>query len=158
MDPGNGGDILGPQEGVRPIPRLGRREGGAGHGCCPVEVGGGDPQDPLRVSTGRDDEEEEGGAWALLPEDLPPVVGAPGPGDGGGQARVGPAAGPVGCWREGGAPGGLLGERLAHDGEGGGSTGAVLHRVGPAGAGGRLARAFHEYCDFPHLGVFVRRM
>ena len=59
MDPRNGGDILCWQEGVHPVPRVGRREGGAGHGCCPVEVGGGDPQDPLRVPAGRDDEEEQ---------------------------------------------------------------------------------------------------
>ena len=116
MDPRNGGDLLCLQEGVYPVPRLGRREGGAGHGRCPVEVGGGDPQDPLRVPAGRDDEEEQGGARVLLPEDLPSVVGTPGPGEGGGQARVGPAAGRVcGRW-EGGTPGGLSGERLAHDG------------------------------------------
>ena len=32
--------------------------GGAGHGRCPVQVGEGDPQDPLRVPGSRDDEEE----------------------------------------------------------------------------------------------------
>ena len=45
MDPRNGGDLLCSQEGVYPVPRRGRREGGAGYGCCPIEVGGGDPQD-----------------------------------------------------------------------------------------------------------------
>ena len=85
------------------------------HGRCPVEVGGADPQDPLRVPAGRDDGEEQGGARALLPEDVPSVVGTPGPGQGGGQARVCPAAGRVcGRW-EGGTPGGLSGEHLAHD-------------------------------------------
>ena len=54
------------------------------NGCCPVEVGGGDAQDPLRVPAGRDNEEEQGGARTFLPEDLPPVVGTPGPGEGGG--------------------------------------------------------------------------
>ena len=58
-------------------------------------MGGGDPQDPLRVSAGRDDEEEQLGARALLPEDLPSVVGTPGPGEGEGQAWVGPAPGRV---------------------------------------------------------------
>ena len=55
-------------------------------------MGGGDPQDPLRVPAGRDDEEEQAGAQALLPENLPPVVGTPGPGEGGVQVRVGPSA------------------------------------------------------------------
>ena len=75
-----------------PSRAAGARRGG-GYGCCPIEVGGGDPQDPPRVPAGRDDEEEEGGARALLPEDLPPVVGTPGPGEGGGQVWVSPAAG-----------------------------------------------------------------
>ena len=79
MDPRNGGDLLCLQEGVHAVPRLGRREGGAGHGRCPAKVGGGDPQHPLRVPLGRDAEEEQGGARALLPEDLPSVVGTPGP-------------------------------------------------------------------------------
>ena len=83
---------------VHPVPRHGRQEGGAGHGCCPVWVGGGDPQDPLRVPAGRDYEEEQGGARALLPEDLPPVVGTSGPGEGGGQVRAGPPAGCVLPW------------------------------------------------------------
>ena len=65
----------------------GARRGGAGHGCCPVGVGGGDPQDPLRVPAGPDDKEEQGGARALLPEDLPSVVGTPGPGEGGDRRR-----------------------------------------------------------------------
>ena len=91
MNPCNGGDLLCSQEGVYPVPRRGRREGGAGYGCCPVEVGGGDPQDPLWVPVSRDDEEEQGGARAFLPEDLPPVVGTPVPGEGGGQVGVGPA-------------------------------------------------------------------
>ena len=116
--------------------------------CCPVEVGGGDPQDPLRVSTGRDDKEEQMCARALLPEDLPSVPGAPGPREGGGQARSSPAAGRVGGRREGWAPGALSGERLAHDGVRGGWLGNVVHRVGRAGAGGCLARAFHQYRDF----------
>ena len=84
MDLRNGGDLLCSQEGVYPVQRRGRREGGAGYGRCPVQVGGGDPQNPLRVPAGRDDEEQQGNARALLPEDLPPVVGTPGPGDGGG--------------------------------------------------------------------------
>ena len=58
VDPRNCRDLLGTQEGMHPVPRLGRREGGAGHGRCPVEVGGGAPQDPLRVPAGRDDKEE----------------------------------------------------------------------------------------------------
>ena len=84
MDLRNGGDLLCPQEGVYPVPRRRRREGGAGYGRCPVQVDGGDPQDPLRVPLGGDDEEEQGGARALLPEDLPSVVGTPGPGEGAG--------------------------------------------------------------------------
>ena len=106
------------------VPRRGRREGGAGYGCCPIEVGGGDPQDPSRVPAGRDDEEEQGGARALLPEDLPPVVGTPGPGEGGGQVWVSPAAGRVRRRREGGAPSGLPGERLVDHGVRGGRPGA----------------------------------
>ena len=39
MDPRNGGDLLCSQEGVYSVPRRGRREGGAGYGCCPIEVG-----------------------------------------------------------------------------------------------------------------------
>ena len=79
MDPRNGGDLLCPQEGVYPFSGRARREGGAGYGRCPVQVGGGDPQDPLRVPANRDDEEEQGGGRALLPEDLPSVVDTPGP-------------------------------------------------------------------------------
>ena len=108
MDPRNGGDLLGPQEGVHPVPRLWRLEGGARQGCCPVDLGGGDPQDPLRVSAGRDNEEEQGVARALLPEDLPRVVGAPGPVEGGEKAQVGPTAGRVGGRREGGSLGKAL--------------------------------------------------
>ena len=141
MDPRNGGDLLCSQEGVYSVPRRGRREGGAGYGCCPIEVGWGDPQDPPRVPAGRDDEEEQGGASALLPEDLPPVVGTPGSGEGGGQVWVSPAAGRVRRRQEGGAPSGLPGERLADDGVRGGRPGAVVHRVGRPGAGGRLVRA-----------------
>ena len=151
MDPRNGGDLLCSQEGVYPVPHHGRREGGAGYGCCPIEVGGGDPQDPFRVPVGRDDEEEQGVARALLPEDLPPVMGTPGSGEGEGQVWVGSAAGRVRRRREGGAPGGLPGERLAYDGVRGGRPGAVVHWVGRPGAGGRLVCAFHEHRDFPHL-------
>ena len=118
--------------------------------------GGGDPQDPFRVPAGRDDEDEQGGARALLPEDLPPVVGTPGSGEGGEQVWVGPVAGRVRRRREGGAPGGLPGERLAYDGVRGGRPGAVAHRVGRPGAGGRLVRAFHEHRDFAHLQVLVQ--
>ena len=39
VDLRNGGDPLGPQEGVQPVPLLRRREGGRRHGRCPVEVG-----------------------------------------------------------------------------------------------------------------------
>ena len=156
MDPCKGGDLLCSQEGVYPVPRRGRREGGAGYGCCPIELGGGDPQDPFRVPAGRDKEEEQGGARALLPEDLPPVVGTSGSGEGGGQVWVRPAAGRVRRWREGGAPGGLPGERLAHNGVRGGRPGAVVHRVCRPGAGRGLVRAFHEHRDFAHLQVLVR--
>ena len=68
MDPRNGGDLLCSQEGVYSVPRRGRREGGAGYGCCPIEAGGGDPQDPPRVPAGRDDGEEQGGARASKKE------------------------------------------------------------------------------------------
>ena len=96
-----------------PVPLRGRWEGGAGYGRCPVQVGAGDPRDPHRVPAGRDDEEEQWGARALLPEDLPPVVGTPGLGEAGGQVGAGPAAGCVRPQRKGGAPDGLPGERLA---------------------------------------------
>ena len=139
-----------------PSRAAGRREGGAGYGCCPIEPGGGDPQDPPRVPAGRDDEEEQGGARAFLPEDLPPVVGTPGSGEGGGQVCVSPAAGRVRRRLEGGAPSGLPGERLAYDGVRGGTPGAVIHWVGRPGAGGRLVRAFHEHRDLAHLQVLVR--
>ena len=102
------------------------------YGHCPVEVGWGDPQDPLRAPAGGDDEEEQGGSRALLPEDLPPVVGTPGPGEGGGQVWAGAAAGCVRRRWKGGAPGGLPGERLAHDGVRGGRPPAVVHQVGRA--------------------------
>ena len=84
MDPRNGSDLLCSQKGVYPVPCRGRREGRAGYGHCAVQVGGCDPQDQLRVPQGRDDEEEQGSPRALLPEDLPPVVGTPRPGEGGG--------------------------------------------------------------------------
>ena len=158
VDPRNSGDLLCAQEGVYSVPRRGRREGGAGYGCGPIEVGGGDPQDPPRAPAGRDDEEEEGGARALLPEDLPPVVGTPGPGEGGGQVWISPAAGRVRRRWEGGAPSGLPGERLVDDGVRGGRPGAVIHRVGRPGARGRLVRAFHEHRDLAHLQVLVRRV
>ena len=156
MDPRNGGDLLCLQEGVYPVPRRGRWEGGAGYGCCPVEVGGGDPQDPFRVPAGRDDGEEQGGARALLPEDLPPVMCTPGSGEGGGQVRVGPAAGRMRRRREGRAPGGLPGGRLAHNYVRGARPCAVVYRVGRPGSGGRLVRAFHEHPDCAHLQVLVR--
>ena len=156
MDPRNGVDVLCSQEGVYPVPRRGRQEGGAGYWCCPTEVGGGYSQDPFRVPAGRDDEEEQGGVRALLSEDLLPVVGTPGSGEGGGQVWVGLAAKRVRRRREGGAPGGLPGERLAYDDVQGGRPGAVVHRVGPPGPGGRLLRAFHEHRDFAHLQVLVR--
>ena len=60
VDPRNGGDLLCAQEGVYSVPRRGRREGGAGYGCGPIEVGGGDPQDPPRAPAGRGDEEWRG--------------------------------------------------------------------------------------------------
>ena len=75
MDPRNGGDLQCSQEGMYPAPRRGARRGGRGADAAPVQVGGGDPQDPLRVPAGLYDEEEQGGARALLPEDLPTVVG-----------------------------------------------------------------------------------
>ena len=106
-----------------------------------------------RVATTR---RSRGGARALLPEDLPPVVGTPGSGEGGGQVWVSPAAGRVRRRREGGAPGGLPGERLPHDGLRGGRPGAVVYRVGRPGAGGSLVRAFHEHHNFAHLQVLVR--
>ena len=43
VDPRDGGYRLGPQKGVYPVPRPGRRQGGAGHRRCPLEVGGGGP-------------------------------------------------------------------------------------------------------------------
>ena len=72
--------------------------------------------------------------------------------------RAGPAAGRVCGRREGGAPGVLPVERLAHDSVRWGRPGAVVHRVGWAGAGGRFACAFHEYCDFAHLQILVGRV
>ena len=138
MDPRNGGDLLCSQEGVYPVPRRGRREGGAGYGCCSIEVGGGDPQDLFRVPAGRDDKEEQGGARALLAEDLPPEVGTPGSGEVGGQVWVGPAAGRVRRQREGGAPGGHPGERLAYDGVRGGPW--CCRTPGWSAGGGRAPR------------------
>ena len=86
------------------------------------------------------------------------MVGTLGPGKGGGQARFGPAAARVcGQWK-GATPGGLSGERLAPDGVRGGRPGAVLYRVGKAGVGERLARAFHEHRDVAHFQVLIRRM
>ena len=83
-----------------PSRAAGAWRGGARHGRCPVQVGVGDPQGPLRVPAGRDDEEEQGVARALLPEDLPPLVGTPGPGEVGGTGSGWPSrrvlASPVG--------------------------------------------------------------
>ena len=107
---------------------------------------GGDPLDTLRVPAGRDDEEDQGGVRALLPEDLPPVVGTPGPGEGGGQVRAGPAAGAC-------VAGGRAGHQV-------GSLGNASHTTVYAGVGadGRLVRTFHEYRDFAQLQVLVRQM
>ena len=64
---------------------------------------GGDPSDPLRVPACRDDKEEQGGARALLPEDLPSVMGTPGPGEGGRDRRgsAQPRGACVAGWRAG---------------------------------------------------------
>ena len=67
-----------------PSRAAGAGRGGRGTGAAPVQEGGGDPQDPLWVPAGCDDDEEQGGARALLPEDVPSVVGTPGLGEGGG--------------------------------------------------------------------------
>ena len=131
---------------------------GRGTGAASYRWVGVTPRDPLRGPAGRDDEEEQGGAQVVLPEDLPPVVRTPAPGEGGGQVRPGPAAGCVRRWWEGGSPSGLSGERLAHDGVRGGVPDAVVHQVGRAGAGGRLVRAFQEHRDFAHLQILLRRM
>ena len=68
------------------IPSRAAGAGMGGRGTCaaPCMWGGGYPQDPLRVSAGRDEEEEQGDAQARLPEDLPSVVGATCPGEEGG--------------------------------------------------------------------------
>ena len=50
MNPPDGGDL--------PVSRLCRRDGGEGHGRCPVAVAGGGPKDRLWVPAGRDEEEE----------------------------------------------------------------------------------------------------
>ena len=80
---------------------------------------------------------------------------APVPGEGCGQVWVGPAARRVGGWWEAGAPGGLLGKHIAHNGVWGGQSGAVVHRVRWAGTGGRPTCALHDYCDFSHFKVPV---
>ena len=72
---------------------------------------GGDPQDPFRVPAGRDDEEEQGGARALLREDLPPVMDT---GSSLGRVEEGPsplprgvgAGDPAACGPVGGVGGG----------------------------------------------------
>ena len=51
----------------------------------PLEVSPGGPQDLLQVPARCDDEVEQGGVRVLLLEGLSPVVGAPGPGEEGGQ-------------------------------------------------------------------------
>ena len=94
---------------------------------------GGDPQDPLRVSAGRGDEEEQRGARALLPKSLPPVLGPPGPGEGKGQAWRRPAAGRKAGRRKGRAPIGLSWESLAQDGVWLGWRGPPLTGAGPTG-------------------------
>ena len=71
MVPRNGGALLCLQEGMHPVLRRGRREGGVGHRRCPVELGGGDPQSPLRVPAGRDDEEKQGVAGCSCQKTCP---------------------------------------------------------------------------------------
>ena len=61
-----------------PSRAAGAGRGGRGTGAAPYMWVG-------MIPAGRDDEEELGGARALLLEDLPPVVGTPGAGEGGGQ-------------------------------------------------------------------------
>ena len=133
MDPRNGGDLLCSQEGVYPVPRRGRREGGAGYGRCPVQFGGGDPQAPLRVPACRDNKEEQGGARALLPEDLPLVVGTSGPGEGGGQVWAGPAMRCVRRRRGAGHQAGFLGKASHITANGG--IGLALSYTGLVGRG-----------------------
>ena len=82
MDPRNRVDLLGPQEGVYPVLRLGRRRLGARHGRGPVGMAGGSPEDPLRASACNENEEEQGSARGLLPD----------PGLGAVAQRVGPVA------------------------------------------------------------------
>ena len=103
----------------RPAPRV--PGGGGGVGRCPVQVGRDDPQDPLRVPAGRDDEEKQGGARALLPEDLPSVVGPPGPREGG--DRFGLAQPRSAC-----VAGGRAGQKV-------GSLGKALHMTAYGGVG-----------------------
>ena len=68
----------------------------------PRTGGWGYPQDPLRVAAGRDDKEEQGGARAFLPKDLPSMVGAPGPREGGDRRG---SAQPPGVWLASGGAG-----------------------------------------------------
>ena len=86
-----------------------------------------------------------------LPENLPSVVGAPGPGEGSGRVWEGPAAKRVGGQREVGAPGGLPGEHVAHDGQGGGWPRSVVHRVCRAGARGCLIPRLQGIFTLPPL-------
>ena len=99
-----------------------------------------------------------GGARALLPEGLPPVVGAPGPGKRRAQEQVGPAALYVGGRRKVGAPGGLPGESVAHNDvrEGG----LVLSYSGLVGGGGGKYRLHPPVIcrNFPHLQVPVQQV
>ena len=140
MDPCNGGDPLRSQEGVYLVLPRGRLEGGAGYGCCPVEVGRGDPQDLFRVPAGRDDEEEQGGAQALLPEDLPPVVGTLVLERGGDRSEL---AQPCGACVAGGKAGHQVGspENASHMTAYGGVGLATLYTgsVGPGRAGASSA-------------------
>ena len=96
-----------------PSRAAGAGRGGRGTGATLYRLVGGDPQDTLWVPAGHDNVEEQGGTRALLPEDLPPVVGTPGPGEGKGQVRVDPAAGCVHRWWEGGHQAGSL-ENASH--------------------------------------------
>ena len=123
------------------LPGLGHREKGAGHGRRSVRrlvwVFRGGPQDLLLVPAPCDNKEEQRGTRVLRRDGLPPVVGAPGPGEGGGRESMSPAARHVVGWLKVWAPGWLPADSAAHGSVQAGQPRPVIHRL--VGQGRRVA-------------------
>ena len=133
-----------------PSRAAGAGRGGRGTGAAPYRWVGVIPRTRYGspwVATTRG----QGGARALLPEDLPPVMGTPDPGEGGDRFGL---AHPRAACVAGGRAGhqvGSLGNALHVTAYGGVGLAPSYSGLVGRGAGGRLVRAFHKHHYFAHL-------